>query len=762
MKLIKRISVLVMVLCIIINNNCSYAKTEKEVITEKAEILKELNILKGSGSGLALDDQLSRSQASAFIVRLLGKEDEVKNNASKYINTKFSDVEKDKWYASYIGYCVEKGIIDGYSSDNTFRPNNKLGEKAFLKLVLSAIGYKYNEDFTWNNVFETAYGVGLVKSLNYANGYIEKSKYTRGEVVTVLHRALQLKDNTTKIRMIYRFVNNNIITKEQAIKYNLIEDSVGTKILNVKPINSTSIEIEFNEKVQEFTPENLLIYETNDTARVLPVSEVTKKESADKYIIVTATKQTIDKEYTLLLDRVVDSKGNPMTSFNEEFLGYRASEVKSDYFMISKIKAISNNVIYVYFTHPINDNALQTNFYSLYKDEEEVIKGNNQDLLIKKLATCDNGISIYFKNYTFAEQSYFNLIIDGKLSSNYAVKLNDGKGDSVKFKSSNDSNQPLTVDSCIALNSHTIQLTFNKEVEPELAQQVFMYCVKDYNNKQIKVTKATVINEGDSAGKVVRLSIDSTIKVHRQYKVMVNHMTDITSQYQIMLKEFTFTTEYYSVSDIQIDAILPIDENLVLLYLNKAVDEESARNKSNYQIHGVSHSDYIAVPSAAYYNKKEDPRIVKIYLNANDKLKPADVYNFKILTTLKDEMGHYQSSVKSKQFTHSSSQAVDNYISEAKVIGDNTIKLSFNKEIAFDINNILANNYTLYYIENGLEYNKIPDTATYVDPQTIILKFDFIDKDKNYKIKFKKLIDLGKIETTNSDNRHICDVEIGE
>lgn len=763
MKLfLKRISIITMVMCIIlVNNNSIFAKTEKEVLTEKATILQELGILKGNGISLDLDGQLSRSQAAAFIVRLLCEEDEVTNNKLKYIDTKFSDVPKDQWYAPYIGYCVEQGIIDGYP-DNTFKPNDKLGEKAFLKLVLSGLGYKYNEDFTWNNVFESAYGAGLVKDLSYAGGYVENSVYTRGKVVRVLHTALELVDQNTNVRMIQKFVDNSIISKQEAIDYKLIDDELETKIISVEPINATTIEVKFNEKVQAVTPENLLLYKTNDTSQVLSISDVTKKESADTYTIILNNKQEIDEEYTLLIDRVIDGKGNPTTSFSEEFLGYRADEVESDYFMISKVKTISNNVIYVYFTQPINDNALQAGFYSLQKNKEEVIKGSNQDIMISKLSTCDNGISIYFKNYLFTAEEYFELVIDGNLSSQYAVRLNDGEGDSVKFKSSIEANMPLNVDSCIPLNSHTIQLTFNKQVNPTLAKQVFMYCVSDSDDRQIKINKATVINEGDSAGKVVRLTIDSVIKINKVYKVMVNHMTDITSQFQIMLKEYTFSGSYYSTNDIKIEAVLPIDENLVLLYLNKPVDQESAEIVSNYQIHGVSNSNYIAIPSAAYYNKNDDPQIVKIYLSENNKLKPSDVYNFKVLTSLKDEMGNFQSSIKTKQFTHSSTQAVDVYISDAKVIGDNTIKLSFNKEIAFDINNILTTNYTLTYVENGMEYNKIPIGATYIDPQTIILKFDFIDKDKSYKIDFNKLVDYGKNETDNFDNRHTCDVEIGE
>lgn len=759
MKRLKKMSIMLLVICICLGQiNTVYGKTDQEVLNERVDVLSELNILKGNGVSLDLEGELSRAQAATFIVRLLSKENYVQDNKLKYSVTDFKDVSKEEWYTSYIGYCVEQGIIDGYT-DKTFRPNDKLGEKAFLKLVLTALGYKYNEDFYWTNVFEYAYGVGLVKDTSYAGGYVESAKYTRADVAQVIFTALQMIHKDDKVRMIQRFVDDHVITKDEAKAYGLIEDDLETDIVSVVSKSDTTIEIQFNESVKMFSVDGVLIYESDGSSTVLPIDSITKNDAADKYTIVTSEKQKIDQTYTVLLDKIIDSKGNP-TSFSREFLGFRADEVESDFFKISKVEAISNNVIYVYYTHPINDNALQPGFYSIDKDGSEIVNG--ADMLISKLPTSNNGVSIYLKNYTFESEEYYKIKVDGKLSSSYVVQLNDGEGDAVKFKSVTEDNTPLTVDSCLPINSTTIQITFNKVINPTIAKQVYQYALTDTDNVAIRVNKAVVMSEGDYAGKMVRLTIDSIIKVNKEYKLMVNYMTDVTRQFSIIEKEFTFFGSYYSVDDIQIEAVLPIDETLVLLYLNKPVDQDAATTVSNYQIHGISDSNYIAIPVAAYYDKQEDAQTIRIYLSQNNKLKAGSSYRFKVLQSLKDEMGNIQSTIKTKQFTHSSSTATDVTISEAKVVGDNTIKLSFNKEVARHIDNIDLSNYTLSYTDNGINYPKTPIGANYIDPTTIILKFDILDLDKKYKITFKKLIDYGNNPTINQNGKHETDVEIGE
>lgn len=759
MKLIRKISAIVMVLCIVIGNiNFIYAENLND--NEKVEILQELKILKGNGVSLDLNSQLSRSEAAAFIVRLVCQEEEVLDNKLKYIDTRFSDVSMDKWYAPYIGYCVEEGIIDGYS-DNTFRPNDKLGEKAFLKLVLTAMGYKYNEDFTWNNVFELAYGIGLVKSPSYANGYIEDAHYTRGKVAEVLYTALGLKDPRTKIRMMQKFVENRVVTKEQAISYNLLDDELETKIQSITSLSPTTIEVKFNEKVQEFTADDILLYETDDASEVFSIKDIEKKGSTDTYIIKTTQKQEMYEDYTVLIDKVVDLKGNPAYSSSNSFLGYREDEIESDFFRISKVEPVSNNVINVYYTQPINDNALKASFYSIEQDEDLIIKGDNSNMLINKLPTCDNGITIYLKNYFFTTQDLFLLKVDGQLSSLYGVRLNNEEGDFVKFKGRTTPNQPFSVLECEALNENTIQLVFNKEVNTVIASQIYMYSVQDKNGSPIQITKALVVKEYDFAGRAVRLTTSSDIEEKEEYTVMINYLSDVTRQFFINEKKYSLITEEYDSQEIDVMEVSPIDANTLAVYITVPLDQEYAENVDNFQIKGVSNVKYKVKPAGIYYNKKEDPHELKIYLPKDKALEKYDRYLFRLFS-MKDAMGNIQLSGRDKEFKYKGSENAEIYIDEAKIIGTNTVKITFNKEIAFDITNVMTSNYTITYTENGFEYPQMPISANYIDPTTVILTFDILDTEKEYTITFDKLIDYGNNETVNDDDKYSIPVIVGE
>ena len=108
-------------------------------VSEKANVLNKLAILNGDASGnYMLGSPLIRSQAAAFIVNFLGKKSYVGQNSGTLSKTVFADVPSTQWYAPYVGYCNQQGIIVGVSS-NTFKPDDPISEKSFLKIVLVAL-----------------------------------------------------------------------------------------------------------------------------------------------------------------------------------------------------------------------------------------------------------------------------------------------------------------------------------------------------------------------------------------------------------------------------------------------------------------------------------------------------------------------------------------------------------------------------------------------------------------------------------------------
>ena len=124
-------------------------------------------------------------------------------------------------------------------------------------------------------------------------------------------------------------------------------------------------------------------------------------------------------------------------------------------------------------------------------------------------------------------------------------------------------------------------------------------------------------------------------------------------------------------------------------------------------------------------------------------------------------MGNQQTSIEKKSFFHNINLVSSTYISEAKLIGENTVKLTFNKEIAKEVLNMVNTNYSLSYLEDDNTIVKTPLYANYIDEKTIILKFDNIDMNMENKITFKIIIDYGNHMTINQ-TEHITLLTIGD
>ena len=135
-----------------------------EAYEEAVNVMSEMEIIDGyAGGDFQPQGTLTRGAAAKIIAcMLLGK------TTAEALGTSaapFKDVPVGSTFAGYIAYCVERGLIDGYA-DGTFRPSNKLTGYAFLKMLLTALGYDSAiEGYTgpnWTvNVMGQAQQIGL-------------------------------------------------------------------------------------------------------------------------------------------------------------------------------------------------------------------------------------------------------------------------------------------------------------------------------------------------------------------------------------------------------------------------------------------------------------------------------------------------------------------------------------------------------------------------------------------------------------------------
>ncbi len=753
MKYLRIILVAIFILSIVAMP--AYAEQD---IDSKADALSMVSVLKGSGTGYNLEGQLKRSEASTFIVRLLGQENHVLNNSENYSITNFPDVKSTDWFTPYVSYCVEQGILVGYL-DGNFKPNDPISEKSFLKMVLCALGYIYGEDFTWSNVYQTAYDAGIVTDSAYISKVTDNNQYIRENVIEVLYNALTKENKLTQHKQILSIIAEGVITKEIAVQAGFLSDNTVTEIVLITPIGKNKLSIKFNEYINPITSDNITIYESMDQMKEL--NTVVGSQVADEIILDTSN-QVPDKNYTVEILNITDLEGNVTDRLFGSFDGYRSLELKSDFFRISKAEAVSKNIVDLYFTQPINLNSEIASNYSIYQDNSMIVNGSAQTMSVKLISSVSNAVRITLKDTAFVSGADYELKVAGSLSSAYGVKLNEMLGDSIRFKGLDTISEEFKLTNLAAINNRTLQVDFNMEINPTIAQQIFSYYITDSNGAPISISKAVVSSDGDTLGKSVFLTLSTILDKTKNYNIMINQMYDVTRQSSIVEKSYTFAGYYPDKTAFKIINVSPVDAGTLAVFFDRPLDKTSAAMASNFNVTGITHSGYVAYPIKTYYDAATNPYLIKIFLPADKLLDGSRTYKLRVMPSLLDYMGNGSTQILEEGFNGNGSSTAKPVMSEAVIISSDAIRVTFNKEIALDVPNLLNTNYILENEDGGALISRIPSTVTLYNATTMILKFDSLEFDKKYTLRFDSLKDYSGVNIrTKADGSNSIEVNLG-
>ena len=166
-----------------------------ETFIEAADVLTGMKVFQGDEGGFRPGDNINRAEVAALIYRL-ATGDTGTDKMDLYTTTHpFTDVPADAWFAGYVGYCWNAGYIKGTTA-TTFNPYDSVTGYETLAMVLRAMGYDANDEFTGNNwivnVSATATQRGLLVDVNkthYANTLYQAS--AREVVASILFQAAQ-------------------------------------------------------------------------------------------------------------------------------------------------------------------------------------------------------------------------------------------------------------------------------------------------------------------------------------------------------------------------------------------------------------------------------------------------------------------------------------------------------------------------------------------------------------------------------------------
>ncbi len=717
------------------------AQTAATDIYTMATALNKLNILQGSGGDYLLNNKINRAEAAALIIRMLGKENYVKQNAEQLKYTKYADVPATQWYAPYVGYGTQVGIMVG-NPDGSFAPKDDISEKAFLKMAICALGYEYNVDFSWSNVYQKAFVLGIVKDAGYADRTMDNTNYLRSGAASAIYYSLNAFKKDTSSKMVFTLVQEGVFTNEAISASGILGvDNKATVIDVITATASNSIEINLNENIQNVNASDILITDSATTGSSLAVQSVAF--SQDKIQVITAG-QIPGRNYVVRVNSVTDANGYVSGQLTGTFTGYAQQQVASDFFKISKVEQASANVVNVYFTHPVNENSETPAYYNLTKNGGTYLAGSTSNFAVKKLQSVNNAVSIYIKNATLEPGQVYGITASGKLTSSYGVKLGDGYGESRDFVTTAVDSGQLTVSSVHAWTSTSVRVIFSRDVDPGWAEKRLNYTVYDANKTAIAVTNAVIDGTGDSSGRTVMLSLASPLDKTKQYEVKMEYVPDIYKQSSIENKSFSFAGVYPENSGLALEKAVSDYSNCAVLIFNKALDAATAANTSNYIIRGVSDYSFNVVPEKALYQYQYGMYVVKLFLPAGKTFSSSQKYKV-YASGLKDSLGSSQLAVYTGEFTGGGNSVVRPQIVDAVTVSKDAVKLMFNIEIAFNLNNISTANYALEYVENGETMKIAPIGVTYVDPLTLVLRFDELDPAKTYLLRFNSITDYSEV-----------------
>ena len=149
-KLLAMVLALVMTLSLAVS--ASAVKADEKINEDYAEAVAVLNgmgVFKGYEDGsFKPENNITRAEVATIIYRIYTG-DVAKNDKSGLYATynKFSDMAGAGWAAGYIGYCSNAELVKGYPN-GTFQPSGNITGYEVLAMILRAVGYDKNGEFT--------------------------------------------------------------------------------------------------------------------------------------------------------------------------------------------------------------------------------------------------------------------------------------------------------------------------------------------------------------------------------------------------------------------------------------------------------------------------------------------------------------------------------------------------------------------------------------------------------------------------------------
>ena len=251
-KLLAMVLALVMTLSLAVSANAAFkdVKDINETYAESAEVLANLGVFKGYEDGsFNPKGDITRAEVAAIVYRIYTGD--VKDVQAKNYETynKFADMAGAGWAKGYIGYCANAAFIKGYP-DGNFKPAGKVTGYEALTMILRAVGYDKNNEFTgadWAlNVAQIAQKNGI---LDNVKGVDLNAPATREVVAELLFRAI----NVPMVSYTAAFGYQKVGLSTADNKVFTANKTLGSEVFGLAKVSGEISKVSYLDKTTQFT-----------------------------------------------------------------------------------------------------------------------------------------------------------------------------------------------------------------------------------------------------------------------------------------------------------------------------------------------------------------------------------------------------------------------------------------------------------------------------------------------------------------------------
>ena len=196
-------------------------------------VLSGLKVFQGYDDGSFLPQgAITRAEVAAIIYRIVTG-DVADTQVGIYADyNKFDDVASTSWYAGYVNFCANAEYIKGYDA-RTFGPNDPVTGYQALAMILRALGYDKNGEFTGTNWQVQTAAVGEQRGItkNITAGTLGVPA-TREVVAEILFRAILVPKATYTPAFGYQTSVNGVENTSIGWDTFELEDITGVVVAN--------------------------------------------------------------------------------------------------------------------------------------------------------------------------------------------------------------------------------------------------------------------------------------------------------------------------------------------------------------------------------------------------------------------------------------------------------------------------------------------------------------------------------------------------